>query len=310
MKILDLSLETPALNLAFEEWYFQHFTEETLRVWRNPSSVIVGKHQNALAESNTRFCQNNGLPVLRRISGGGTVFHDLGNINFSFFRFSDNHKLIDYDANLHIMSSALQKLGYDVLVNERHDMFLGGHKVSGNAQHISRGRALHHGTVLYDANMELLRSAIKRESGSFKDKAVKSVRSPVANLRSSLDSGPSHAFLSQLISAIDLEPLAFDQVGHDKLEPLVVEKYSQDDWNYGYGPGYTFSNENEQLRLEMCVARGGIIEAIEVFDLFSNTSINVHSLMGLKHQFKPLEIAVNYMNLNEGQQRALMGLLF
>lgn len=265
MKILPLSFDRPELNLAFEDWYFEHFEEDTLRIWRSGPSVVVGKHQNALAECNLHFCKHHAIPVIRRISGGGTVFHDYGNINFSFFRHADRERLIDYDTNLGVIAGALQKLGYAVKANERHDLFREQYKISGNAQHIRRGRALHHGTILYDADLTTLRSSIRRTSGIFEDKAVKSVRSPVANLRDLQDIGTAAAFEQHLLDALhtsghrNSEAITVD----DKtLEMLAGSKYAASGWNFGYSPAYRYTGSSAHTNITLDVERGGrIIQA-------------------------------------------------
>lgn len=255
MLLLNHSFQTPQENLAFEAEYFQSFSEETLRIWRNPKSVIIGKHQNAYSESNILFCLENNIPILRRISGGGTVFHDLGNINFSFFRFVDSTNQIRYDENLSIISAVLKKLGYEVDVNERHDIFSKNFKISGNAQHVSRGRALHHGTILYDSKLNQLSRAIKKQHGRFTDKSVKSKRSPVTNLRKFIDLGDVKQFESSLIAALSAQ---LDTAEN----PIIslkqsLDKLHLDDWNFDYGPKFTFNYDDEGKSIQISVDRGG-----------------------------------------------------
>lgn len=310
MKILPLSFDSAAKNLAFEEWYFQHFQEETLRIWCNPTSVIVGKHQNAYAESNYLFCKKENIPVIRRISGGGAVFHDLGNINFSFFRFTDKEKLIDYDANLDIISAALRKLDYPVQVNKRHDIFLNKHKVSGNAQHVSKGRALHHGTILYDADMALLSRGIKRTSGSFEDKAVKSVRSPVVNLRSILNLGTSDQFVQKLLNAIAMEELTLSKPDHIRLQELMDTKYLHEDWNIGYGPAYTFTNSHGGFQAHMAVARGGEIQRFELSREQQIILEATERIQSLRHRYSEIADALPEDGFGMGSKENCLQLLF
>lgn len=265
MKILPLSFDRPELNLAFEDWYFEHFEEDTLRIWRNGPSVIVGKHQNALAECNLHFCRQQSLPVVRRISGGGTVYHDSGNLNFSFFRHADRERLIDYDTNLGVITGALHKLGYPVTVSERHDLFREQYKISGNAQHIRKGKALHHGTILYDANLSWLRSSIKRTSGTFEDKAVKSVRSPVANLRDLQDAGTAEDFELLLLDALysaGYKNITIP-VDDNALRILAGSKYTTPEWNFGYSPAYRYTNGSVHAGIVLDVERGGRIARAE-----------------------------------------------
>lgn len=257
--LLDiLHLPTCAENLAYEEWYFAQFERETLRLWVNPRSVVVGKHQNALSECHFHFCRTHHIPIVRRISGGGTVYHDPGNVNFSFFRWVQKEKMIDYDRSLNMIHKALQSLGYPVEMNERHDLFLEGQKISGNAQHLKKGRSLHHGTLLYDADLDLLRSSIKRPSGVFEDKAVRSVRSPINNLRSYKDLGDTPSFLQKLHAT--LIELNFEEAAlpleREALNDAIKERYDSDDWNFGYSPHYVFRNAYKAFTVELEVERG------------------------------------------------------
>ena len=265
MKILNLSFDSAEQNLAFEDWYFHNFTEETLRIWRNPKSVVVGKHQNALAEVDLNYCIENNIPVIRRISGGGTVYHDLGNINFSFFRFTEKEKMIDYVKNLDIVREALTGLGFDVHMSERHDLFCGESKISGNAQHVKRGKALHHGTLLYDADLAALSKGIKRQKGEFIDKGVKSVRSPTLNLRDNVNLGLTLEFMRALEGQLNLEPLNNFEFSQAEIAKLNLAKYSQDTWNYGYSPSYEFKNQYLDWNLKINTERGGNISSIEIF---------------------------------------------
>lgn len=259
MKILALSFATAEENLAFEEWYFEHFEEETLRIWRSPKSIVVGKHQNALAEVELNFCLENKIPVIRRISGGGTVYHDLGNINFSFFRFVEKEKMIDYVRNLDIIKETLVKLSFDVHMSARHDLFLGETKISGNAQHVKRGRALHHGTLLYDADLSALSSGIKRQKGAFVDRSVKSVRSPIANLIQHNNLGNTEEFQTKLISQLSAS-FGFKILDFEKIPDLDLEKYHKNEWNFGYSPNYTFEKKEGDWHAKLEVERGGKIK--------------------------------------------------
>lgn len=279
------SLKTSHQNLAYEEWLFEHFETTSLRLWLNPPSVVVGKHQNAMSECNAQYCLANDIPMIRRISGGGTVYHDLGNVNFSFFRYVSKDKLIDYDSGLGLIEKALQHLGYPVQMNERHDLYLGDLKVSGNAQHVRKGRSLHHGTILYDANLDQLRASIKRSNGTFEDKAVRSVRSPIGNLREHLDLGEPEDFISSLQRAlIDLGATEGElPIDHSEIDRLARDKYSLETWNFGYSPSYIYRNEEKDLILELQVARGGLIEKASVVESGKADKTIEDQLIGLNH---------------------------
>lgn len=299
MKLLTVSFLTPEENLAFEEYFFDHFEEDTLRLWINPASVVVGKHQNAMAEANVRFCVENNIPVIRRISGGGTVYHDLGNINFSFFRRMPEDKLIDYHRNLDIVHALLNQLGFPVHISPRHDLFLNDFKISGNAQHVKRGKSLHHGTILYDANLGALSAGIKRTSGDFIDKGVKSVRSQITNLRAFHDLGDTNNFYNKLTDGflnLGFETLELNTDSVQQALESYLPKYHQESWNYGYSPNYMFSNSFSGYHSEMSVARGGKIEHISVSNANGNWIELENILIGKNHFYKELikELQVNF----------------
>lgn len=264
MKILPLSFDSAEENLAFEEFFFNEFEEDTLRIWINPPSVVVGKHQNAMSEANISFCNQNNIPVIRRISGGGTVYHDFGNINFSFFRNVTKEKMIDYNLNLNIIKVALNTLGFPVTISPRHDLFLADKKISGNAQHVKRGKSLHHGTILYDSNLMALSQGIKRVNGLFIDKGVKSVRSEITNLRESIDLGSTHDFFNKLIQQLGFEKSNFDLNETAYQVKNLAIKYHSEEWNFGYSPSYLFENVYGNYRAKISVARGGIIDSISI----------------------------------------------
>mgnify|MGYP001067849280 CR=1 FL=1 len=313
MRLLDLSYPTAQENLAFEEWYFQHFEQETLRIWISPPSVISGKHQNVLAECNLHSCEELNIPVLRRISGGGTVYHDLGNINFSFFRKVDRNKMIDYDRSLILIQKSLNNLGFPVPMSERHDLFLGEEKISGNAQHLRSGRVLHHGTILYDANLDHLRVAIKRKSGKFIDKSVKSVRSPITNLRSFKDLGNTEQFKSELIDSFQSEGLVSlelnQQIGSD-LAALISSKYDLDEWNFGYSPAYEFNNKKDRLSCKITTARGGKIINIEFSDNGKRQDYLEKIITGKMHFFKEIKSALTESGIEEEKVAEYLEVIF
>ncbi|NQV52999.1 MAG: lipoate--protein ligase [Flavobacteriales bacterium] len=311
--LLDiLHLPTCAENLAYEEWYFTQFEQESLRLWVNPHAVVVGKHQNALSECNFHFCHEHRIPIVRRISGGGTVYHDPGNVNFSFFRWVQKEKMIDYDRSLNMIHKALQTLGYPVEMNERHDLFLEGKKISGNAQHLKKGRSLHHGTLLYDADLNLLRSSIKRTSGVFEDKAVRSVRSPISNLRAYKDLGDTPAFLQKLHAALidlDFEEGALP-LERELLDVAIDERYDSDDWNFGYSPHYVFRNEHKTFTVALEVERGGIIQNAEIRHTGESMESIERQLLGQKHHYAVVEAVLSAAELAPEDTRSLLTALF
>jgi lipoate-protein ligase A len=311
MKILPLSFDTAQENLAFEEWYFQNFEEETLRIWRSPKSVVVGKHQNALAEVNLAYCLENNVPVLRRISGGGTVYHDLGNFNFSFFRFVAKEKMIDYVTNLDLIKASLNSLSYNIHMSDRHDLFSGEFKISGNAQHIKKGRALHHGTILYNADLKALSNGIKRTEGIFQDKSVKSVRSPTINLQELTDLGSTLDFQHSLLESLtksglaEMKGLPFDI---DVIQELAKSKYDSENWNFGYSPSYSFEKKSSLFQVQLSVERGGNILSAQVLKNKQPNKELSDWLIDKKHHYLDLseQLKNSVLDINPAQLLAAL----
>lgn len=250
----------PYFNLAAEEYVMQHFSDEMFMLWRNAPSIIIGKFQNALAEINTSFTEAHSIPVVRRMSGGGAVFHDLGNLNFTFVR---NGARADFKGFVQPVVSSLNQLGVPAVFQGRNDLAVNDMKISGNAEYIFNGRTLHHGTLLFSAKMDYLAEALKVNPLKFQDKAVKSVRKRVANIADFLDKPMSVTeFADYLLGFVnelypDSERYFFSEKDMRNIEKLQKEKYETWDWNFGSSPAYSFS---KSMR-----TKGGTIEVCADF---------------------------------------------
>jgi lipoate-protein ligase A len=148
--------DDPSFNLAVEELLLKNRNNEYLILGINKPSVIIGKHQSAHREINTRFVTENNIPVIRRISGGGTVFHDKGNLNFTFIRQSEAGKQIDFRKYTKPVIDFLYSLGVEAKFEGKNDLKTDGLKISGNAEHVHRNRVLHHGTLLFSTSLEII----------------------------------------------------------------------------------------------------------------------------------------------------------
>lgn len=260
----------PYFNLAVEEYFLKNFQEDFFMLWRSQPSVVVGKHQNALAEINHDFVRTHQIPVARRLSGGGTVFHDPGNVNFTFIRNVANISEVNFKVFTIPVIEALKKLSVEAYTTGRNDLVINGKKISGNAEHVHRNRVLHHGTLLFDSLLEALKGVLKVDLSRFEDKAVQSNRSEVANIAN---------FLPKPISVEEFSNFLFDEISRSFLEfriyqltpedleaiqKLSIEKYQTWDWIFGYSPRYRFSNalktENGEICISLLVEKGHITE--------------------------------------------------
>jgi lipoate---protein ligase len=259
MLIIHRHSTNPYFNLATEEYVLKNFEEDSFMLWRNEPSIIVGKHQNTFAEINIDFVNQNKIKVVRRLSGGGAVFHDLGNINFTFIRQGESGSLVDFRKFTKPILEVMQKLGIEAKFEGRNDLTINGLKFSGNAEHVYKNSVLHHGTLLFSSIMDDLTGALKVDPSKFSDKAVKSVRSRVTNISEHLRVPMGIGDFMQLVYDHmyeiypDAKKIELTEEDHVYIRKLVDEKYSTWDWNFGYSPAYDF-------RKQVKTANGGHIE--------------------------------------------------
>ena len=189
MKIISHHLTEPAFNLASEEYMLNTSQDDICMLWRNSPAVIIGRYQNAYAEINLPFVRENHISVIRRLTGGGAVFHDLGNLNFTFI--SDGKRsALDFARFTEPIVQALQNLGLQASLSGRNDLTLDGLKFSGNAQCVytvkgdgaPRYKTMHHGTLLFHADLSRLTGALCADPEKIQSKGITSVRSRVTNL--------------------------------------------------------------------------------------------------------------------------------
>ncbi len=245
MLIFYRPVTDPYLNLAAEEYFVKHAVEDMCMLWVNQPSVIIGKHQNALAEINYPFVRAHQIPVIRRISGGGAVYHDTGNVNFTFVQKTGKTNPVDFGRFTSVIKLFMQSLGMDINISKRNSLFVGDHKFSGHAEHIFHDRVLHHGTILFNTDLQILEqclSPVKEYTG----KAMVSVRSEVVNIAPLL---PRHMDIQEFTDAFTNWLLAYYpgssgyQLSIDEqqaIQQLSESKYKTWQWNFGYSPAYTF----------------------------------------------------------------------
>ncbi len=249
MLVINQPITDPYFNIASEEYLLKNFSEDIFLLYTNSPSIIVGKHQNTMAEINHEFVSKKEIPVVRRLSGGGTVYHDFGNINYTFITNGSEGNLVDFKKHTQPIVDVLKSLGVDARIGGKNDIRVGDKKISGNAEHIFKNRVLHHGTLLFNANLDELNESIKVKLDAYTDKAVKSIRSHVANITEYLDKEISiEQFKAMLI--LHIRTLFQNAIGYqftpddiDSINELVSTKFSTWEWNYGYSPSYKLSNQ-------------------------------------------------------------------
>lgn len=309
----------PFFNLALEEYVLKNVTDDALIIWKNRPSVVVGKHQNAYKESAYFYCKENDIDIARRISGGGTVYHDEGNLNFSVILSKAPEKALNVNLKMFIepVADALILLGFDARLSDRNDIFVNDKKVSGNAQHLfqSGKKVLHHGTVLLNANMANLSASLKGNRDRFTTKAVESVRSPVLNLfelkkevhETDIIETMRWFFEKKFGQSHDYE---LSKVQKDEINTLAQEKFRTSDWVFGYAPSYKYNGEFMLDTLPAVVALevlGGVVSqsVLKIHDREFDSFFN-----GLKHVPSFLEEAIGKLELSTNQKQQLLQNLF
>lgn len=271
-----------AFNLALEQYVFERLNpdEEYCMLWRNRRAVIVGKHQNTFAEVDSAYASEHEVQVVRRLSGGGAVYHDLGNVNFTFIAKDGGDGSFDFATFCRPVVRLLRELGGEPELSGRNDMTIDGRKFSGNAQYMRRGRVMHHGTLMYDSDLEEVTRLLRVSEDKLTSKAITSVRSRVTNLKPYLDGvNTTEEFMARLREFLfreyQLRPLGLGEINWSEVEKMADERYRTWEWNYGESPAFSVVKKR---RVEGCGtveihldAKGGIISDLAFYgDYFGN----------------------------------------
>lgn len=286
----------PYFNLATEEYLLKNSDEEVFILWRSLPSVVVGKHQNTNAEINCRYVRENNIRLARRLSGGGTVVHDLQNLNFTFIANGKEGKLIDFKKFVTPVMNYLKTLGIESSIGEKNDIRIGKLKISGNAEHVYRKRVLHHGTLLFNSDLKQLSAAIKVIPDTYFDKAVQSNRTTVTNIIDHLEDKISIEEFTDGLAAFILKAnpetvyYSFSTDELSAITQLMRSKYSREEWIFGYSPKYQmvkeFSQNGTSWNVEFVVEKG-VISMVNILKEGKAESLG-NSLIGILHKFEPI----------------------
>ncbi len=295
-------------NLAAEEYLLKNREENYFILWQSDPCIVVGKHQNAMAEINYHFIKDHKIPVARRLTGGGTVYHDPGNLNFTFIINGEKGKLVNFARYFKPVIEFLHSKNILARPGTKNEILVNGFKISGNAEHIFKNRVLHHGTLLFNTNLEYLRESINTEPGKYIDKAVQSNRSEVRNISDFLNIKMNiDPFLMDFYHFIKVYYTntcdhQFTKQDKDKIIQLRNVKYSTWEWIFGYSPEFeihrTISYKTIRLALSLKIRDGIIREALLKSKSIEELGKSVSkSLIGVRYDYGIIEEILNNTQL-------------
>ncbi len=269
----------PRINLAIEEYALKHLNidETYLLFYINRPSIIIGRNQNTIEEINSDYVDEKGITVVRRLSGGGAVYHDLGNLNFSFITKDDGDSFHNFKKFTQPVVETLEKLGIHAELSGRNDILAEGKKISGNAMFSTKGRMFSHGTLLFQSEMDHIVSALKVKKDKIESKGIKSIRSRVGNIADFLKEPMSvEEFRSFLLQNIfkdtgKVTEYVLTETDWEKIHEISEDRYQNWGWNYGKSPKFNLQNSHRfpvgsvDIRLEV---NRGIIENCKIYGDF------------------------------------------
>ena len=271
MYYLESASMDPAWNLALEQFVFDQLgpREDCFMLWQNDRTIVVGKYQNVLEEINSTYVKEHGITVVRRLSGGGAVYHDRGNLNFTFVARDCQGGMIDFSSFCRPVVDALREMGVPAQINGRNDMTIGDKKFSGNAQYLRQGRVMHHGTLMFDSDLEVVGQALAVRPDKIQSKGLKSVRSRVTNIKPYVNDPQMTvedfwaALRERMFWCFSMRKYQLSPQELEQVEELRKRIYSQWEWNHGHSPACSIRKERRvegcvTLQIHMDVEKGNI----------------------------------------------------
>ncbi|GAB1476403.1 lipoate--protein ligase [Bacillota bacterium] len=301
----------PYFNIALEEYCLMYVDpgEDYFLLWQNEPAIIIGKNQNTLEEINPAFVEERGIKVVRRISGGGAVYHDLGNLNFTFISKVDPVRTTDFSVFANPVIKVLRELGVHAMLLGRNDIIANDRKISGNAQRLYRTKFLQHGTLLFDVNIDDLAEALNVSSDKIQSKGIKSIRSRVGNIREFLKEDMTIEGFRELLQKSLSDDYRSDEIrlseeDLQQIEERARSKFASWAWTYGGSPPFNYRSEKRfpggKVGVFIHVKDGLMAECKFFGDFLSilDTEDFATGLIGLKYERETLEAALSKTDLS------------
>lgn len=299
-------------NIGSEEYFLSRYDEDIFYLYINAPSIIVGRHQNTYAEINQEYVRENGIEVVRRLSGGGAVYHDHGNLNYGFIVQNQGKDINEVFREFTVpIINVLQKLGADARFSGRNDLVIDDKKISGVAQYHKDGKVLLHGTLLFSSDMAKVSQSLNADPRKFQDKGVKSVRSRVTNISPHLSKPLS---IEEFTSILSKEVIAqfsgaeyyeLNEQDKDEIQKLARSKYATWEWVYGNSPNFTYWHElkyeNGILDIGL-VVESGVISSLTIYgDFFGTRDIDEMTgyFVGLPYEKSAIEAVLTQFQLTD-----------
>lgn len=310
MRFIDNKGNTdPTINLAMEEYVLHNapINESYFLFYINSPSIIVGKNQNALEEFNRSYADEKGIQVIRRLSGGGTVYHDLGNLNFSFITNYDGKNFHNYSKFVRPIVNALIKMGVPAKLNSRNDIYVEGRKISGNAQFAQKGRMLSHGTLLLNADLEKIVNSLNVSDVNILSKSIKSVRSKVANINEFLPKElDMDEFKEIILKAIfegreRVDEYVLSEEDWRMIHQISQDKYKQWEWNFGRSPKFAVVKSNRfpagSIEVKLIIEHGLINQVAIIGDFLEEVTHIENLLLGTPYHLQGIKDALKDVDI-------------
>lgn len=231
----------PYYNLALEEYLFNTASEDCFILWQNYNTIVVGKYQNTIEEISAKYVKEHDINVVRRLSGGGAVYHDLGNVNFTFITKQKEENTFCFEHFTKHIIDILEEYGINGEFNSRNDLIIKGRKFSGNSQYMKKGKILHHGTLLFNSDLEVLVNALSPDEAKIESKAVKSIQERVTNICEHMEREITleefkKSIKKHICSIDDVKEYKLTETENQRVCRLRKDKYVTWEWNYGQSP--------------------------------------------------------------------------